>query len=155
MPSAFLSLLPPVRAALLVQFLRFGTVGGLGFVVDTSVVYALRDDLGLYWARALSFLVVVTFTWALNRSWTFRGRGAPGLLRQWALFLGANSSGAALNLSTYFVLVATVPFCATNPVVAVAAGAIAGMFINFALSRQVVFGEHSKSSGVSVKREHR
>ena len=140
MLPAFSSLLSPERAALLVQFLRFGTVGTLGFIVDTSVVYALRAGLGLYWARALSFLVTVTFTWALNRSWTFRGRDAPGLFRQWALFLAANSSGATLNLSTYFVLVSTVPFCSTNPVVAVASGAIAGMFINFALSRRVVFG---------------
>ncbi len=132
-------LLSPARAALLTQFLRFGTVGALGFVVDTAVLYAARPALGLYVARAVSFLVAVTFTWALNRVWTFRGHGARSLPRQWALFVAANSGGAALNIATYVALVALVPVCAANPVIAVAAGAIAGMFLNFAVSRRVVF----------------
>ena len=115
-------------------------VGTLGFLADTAVVYALRGALGLYGARAVSFLVAVTLTWALNRSWTFRGARPRGsLAQQWALFVAANSSGAALNIATYVVLVAAVPYCAANPVVAVGAGAVAGMFVNFALSRRVVF----------------
>lgn len=132
-------LLPPARAALLAQFLRFGTVGTLGFVVDTAVVYAMRGSLGLYGARAVSFAVAVTFTWALNRAWTFRGTATRPAARQWALFVAANSGGAALNIGVYVLLVATSPFCAENPVVPVAVGAIAGMFVNFALSRFVVF----------------
>jgi len=132
-------LLTPARAVLLGQFLRFGIVGTLGFMVDAAVVYALRAGLGLYGARAVSFAVGVTFTWALNRAWTFRGRGDQPLHHQWALFVAANSGGAALNIGTYVILVATVPFCAANPIVPVAAGAIAGMFVNFALSRAVVF----------------
>jgi putative flippase GtrA len=32
-----------------------------------------------------------------------------------------------------------VPVCATHPVIAIAAGAIAGMFANFVMSRAVVF----------------
>ena len=135
--------LPPAatsaRLALLGEFFRFGTVGTLGFLVDTAVVYALKGSLGLYGARAVSFLVAVTFTWALNRAWTFKGRGTGGMLRQWALFVAANSSGAALNIATYVLLVAFSAFCAANPVAAVAAGSVAGMFVNFALSRGVVF----------------
>lgn len=132
-------LFPRAYAALVAQFLRFGVVGTLGFVVDTAVVYALRGYLGLYGARAVSFAIAVTFSWALNRAWTFRGRGTQSLYRQWALFVAANSGGAALNIGTYVILVATVPVCAANPIIPVGAGAIAGMFVNFAFSRFIVF----------------
>jgi putative flippase GtrA len=44
-----------------------------------------------------------------------------------------------LNRGTYAVLVTFVPLCAAEPVWAVAAGAVAGMFLNFSLSRAMVF----------------
>jgi len=37
------------------------------------------------------------------------------------------------------VLVTVSPVCAENPVLAVAAGSLAGMFANFSLSRRLVF----------------
>ena len=49
---------------LCVQFLMFGTVGTLGFLVDTAVVYALRRSLGLYGAGMASYVVAATMTWA-------------------------------------------------------------------------------------------
>ena len=54
-------------------------------------------------------------------------------------FLAANLLGFVLNRGTYFTLVTISATCAAEPVLAVAAGAIAGMFINFHLSRSVVF----------------
>jgi putative flippase GtrA len=56
-------------------------------------------------------------------------------------FLIANSIGFVPNLGTYSALVHFVPFCRIYPVVAVAAGAICGMFVNFFLSRRLVFAE--------------
>jgi putative flippase GtrA len=44
-----------------------------------------------------------------------------------------------LNRGTYALLVTFSVFCATNPVFAIAAGVAAGMFLNFHLSRTVVF----------------
>ena len=125
--------------ALIAQFLRFGTVGGIGFVIDTAVVYALRGALGLYGAGMVSYLVAASCNWALNRAWTFRGLGEGPAHRQWARFMAANLVGFVLNRGTYAILVTWVPLCARQPVFAVAAGSVAGMFVNFALSRRVVF----------------
>jgi putative flippase GtrA len=109
-------------------------------VVDTAVLYAgLALGLGLYGGRAVSYLVAATTTWALNRLWTFRGRGEGPAHQQWALFLVVNLVGFAMNYGTYAVLIAFVPVVAAHPVLGVAAGAIAGMFGNFVLSRQLVF----------------
>ena len=98
------------------------------------------------WMRAevqegtdVALLVAVTTTWALNRAWTFAGRGSGGLFRQWALFASANSIGMALNIGTFSLLVWLVPFCAAYPIVPIVAGVAAGMFVNFAMSRRVVF----------------
>ncbi len=121
------------------QFLKFATVGTFGFLADTAVVYALRGALGLYAAGMVSYLLVASINWALNRAWTFRGQGSGPAHRQWARFMGANLLGLVLNRGTYAALVATVPLCAAQPVFAVAAGSVAGMMVNFTLSRQVVF----------------
>ena len=128
------------RFGVLMEFLRFGVVGTIGFVVDTAVLYAgLALGLGLYGGRAVSYLVAATTNWALNRLWTFRGRGEGSAHRQWALFLVVNLIGFAMNYGTYAALIALVPMVAAHPVIGVAAGAIAGMFGNFVLSRRLVF----------------
>ena len=124
---------------MLAQFLRFGTVGAFGFLVDTATVYATRGTLGLYGAGVLAFLVAATANWGLNRVWTFRGLGSGALHRQWAMFLAANSVGFVLNRGAYFILVTFSVLCAANPVIAVGAGSITGMFANFTLSRRLVF----------------
>ena len=130
----------PAHVRLLAQFTVFGMVGVVGFVVDTAVVYAARDAMGLYVAGVFAYAVAVTTTWWLNRIWTFRGLGRAGPVhRQWAVFALASLPGLILNLGTYFLLVTVVPLCATHPVIAIAAGAVAGMFANFTLSRTVVF----------------
>jgi putative flippase GtrA len=135
-------LLGPERAALACEFLRFGIVGTIGFVVDTAVLYgALALGGGLYLGRAVSYLSAATTTWGLNRIWTFRGRGSGPVHRQWALFVMVNLVGFALNYGTYALLVTFVPLVAAHPILGVAAGSIAGMFTNFALSRRVVFAD--------------
>ena len=112
----------------------------IGFVADTAVVYALRAPAGLYVAGTAAYGVAVTVTWWVNRIWTFRGISNIGpMRRQWAYYAIANLPGLLLNLGTYFALVAGSPFCAAYPVIAVAAGAGAGMFANFTLSRALVF----------------
>ena len=130
----------PSHVRLLVQFIQFGTVGTIGFLVDTAVVYATQHWAGLYLAGILAYAAAVTTTWWLNREWTFRGLGrAVPTHRQWLTFVVATLPGLFLNLGSYFLLVWLSPLCAAHPEIAIAAGAIAGMFANFAMSRTVVF----------------
>jgi putative flippase GtrA len=147
MQSALYRLLPPAirrwttpsRAIVAVQLLRFGAVGTLGFVIDTATVYALRAALGLYGAGMAGYVTAASSNWVFNRLWTFRGRGSGSARRQWALFMLVNLAGFVLNRGTYAVMVTFVPIAADQPVIAVAAGAIAGLFANFTLSRRLVF----------------
>ena len=131
--------LNPARRAWIIDLLRFGTVGGVGFLLDSATVYASRAALGLYGAGVLAYFVAATGNWLLNRVWTFRGRGSGPAHRQWAAFLAANLVGFVLNRGTYAILVTVSALCARQPVYAIAAGAIAGLFTNFSLSRRLVF----------------
>ena len=147
MQTTLLRLLPPplrrfatpAHIALAGQFLRFGTVGFVGLVIDTAVVYATRHQLGPYGAGLLSYLLAATGTWALNRGWTFKGQGSGPMHRQWAMFMLTNLGGFILNRGTYAALIAFLPAAAEQPVIATTAGAIAGMFVNFSLNRRLVF----------------
>lgn len=124
---------------ILAQFLRFGVVGAIGFVIDTATVYGLRYTLGLYGAGIVAYVVAATGNWVLNRIWTFRGQGSGAAHRQWAMFMLTNLGGFVLNRGTYALLVTFVAVAARQPVIATAAGAVAGMFVNFSLSRRLVF----------------
>jgi putative flippase GtrA len=124
---------------IIAQFLRFGVVGGVGFVVDTVTVYSLLDRLGLYGAGIAGFVTAASANWLLNRIWTFRGQGTGPAHRQWAMFMLTNLAGFVLNRGTYALLVTFVAVAARQPVLAIAAGAVAGMFVNFSLSRRLVF----------------
>ncbi len=120
------------------QFLRFGVVGVAGLVVDIAVLLAaMALGLDKYSGRVVSYLAAVTATFSLNRAWTFRERRGGGAVgAQWARFALLNLVGFAANYGTYALLVS---LTATHPVVAVAAGAVAGMGFNFVLSRRYVF----------------
>jgi putative flippase GtrA len=122
------------------RFLTFSIVGVIGFIVDSSVLYlGLELGLGLRWGRVLSYLVAVTATWALNRHFTF-GASRRRPVVEWARFAITQLAGAAVNLGTYFALVAMSAFIARIPVLGVAAGSIAGLAVNFAVARAFVFG---------------
>ena len=121
------------------QFLQFGVVGASGFAVNVAWCICCGATLGLAWAGLAAYFVAATTNWALNRVWTFRAARRDGLLRQWLMFLAANTLGFVLNYGTYLALIALFPLCARQPVFAVAAGVVAGLFANFTLSRRLVF----------------
>ncbi|HVZ08121.1 GtrA family protein [Rhodopila sp.] len=129
----------PSRVAVAEEFFRFGIVGAIGFAIDTATVYSLRGSLGLYGAGAAAYLTAATSNWLLNRVWTFRGRGSGPAHRQWLKFLLANLVGFVLNRGTYAVLVTVCALAAAQPVIAIAAGTAVGMFVNFGLSKRLVF----------------
>ena len=123
------------------QFGSFGLIGGVAFFVDTGILYGAMGLLGMdgYSGRALSWLGAVTFTWYLNRRFTFGSESGVPMALQWLRFLAANSVGGLINFVVYAALVATMPIVKEWLVLGVAAGAVCGLIANFFLSRQLVF----------------
>lgn len=137
----------PARQRVVGEFLRFGVVGVVGFLVDVAVLKAgLALGLGPWFGRVVSYVAAASATFALNRVWTFRDRhagiegSANRVGRQWVVFLVVNLVGFAFNFGTYAALLATSPLVARHPELGVVAGSLAGMTGNFLLSRRFVFG---------------
>ena len=123
------------------KFMLFSIAGGAGFVVDTAVLYLLKGALGPYVARVISFLCAVFTTWLINRSFAFKAQVAAHIpiWREFLNYLGAMILGGAVNYGVFAVLVAFIPLVAAQPVIGVAAGVAAGMFVNFLLADKLVF----------------
>jgi putative flippase GtrA len=130
------------------ELVRFAVIGTVAFVVDTGVLYvALANGLGFYSGRAVSYLVAATFTWYGNRRFTFAAARASGgastIAAEWIRFLSANLVGGAVNYCVYAGLIGVSSQVRALPVLGVAAGSIAGLLVNFTLSKFVVFRSQS------------
>jgi len=128
--------------ATLQQFIKFGTVGTLGFVIDSGMLYFGIYALGLSRVAAglFSFPFAVTFTWLGNRLYTFKDAAAMPAARQLARFAGICAIGLIFNRGTYSLLVSTIPFIYAHPILGLLAGTAIGMFFNFFAARRHVFG---------------
>jgi putative flippase GtrA len=114
------------------RFFLFGFVGIVGFLVDTGVLYLIKDLCGLYLARIFSFIAAVFTTWVLNRLITFKQDGS-GLTRlnEFFAYFFLMLFGGMVNYLTFALLVAKFEFVIRYPIVGVAAGSIAGLIVNF------------------------
>ena len=87
---------------------KFGAVGLIAFVVDTSVFNlllhtGLGKDIGLdgkpLTAKTASVLVATVVAWLGNRYWTFRHRRRASRRREFVLFVVMNAAGLAIALA--------------------------------------------------------
>jgi len=130
-----------LRHPVLIQFLKFGIVGGFGFLVDTVFtylgIYAL--DMGRVAAGFFAFPFAVTFTWIGNRLFTFAEIDHEPMAKQWSKFAAVCTIGIVFNRGTYSLLVSTIPLVYDYPVLGLLAGTGVAMFFNFFASRKLVF----------------
>lgn len=132
-------LLTPPQLLMLRQFIQFGLIGTLGFVLYTGFIYATVPVLGPYIAGIVGFCVVASINYFLNRFWTYRHLNHATTHKALLRFLVVNAIGFVLNYGTYAILIYTQPLFRAHLVLATGAGAVAGMFSNFFLSRRLVF----------------
>jgi putative flippase GtrA len=123
-------------------FAKFCVVGAIGFVVDVAVLYALSGMLGWYVARVASFLCAATATWALNRRHTFAANATATssavVWRQYLSYLLSMLGGGGVNYLAYW-LVLQFSESRQAPLLGVALGSVAGLVVNYALARHLVF----------------
>lgn len=88
------------------QLVKFGLVGGLGFVIDMGLYNVLvltvlgPEDLagGPLIAKTLSTLVAITTNWVGNRLWTFRHHRRHDQGREAAEFFAVSLAGLVVGL---------------------------------------------------------
>jgi putative flippase GtrA len=95
------------RPASWLQLVKFGLVGGTGYLVNLAVFAVLADSLGAHYvvAAIAAFGVAVSNNFFWNRHWTFAARdGHPGF--QAARFFAVSLAALAVNLVVLEALIA-------------------------------------------------
>ncbi len=90
------------------QLVKFGLVGGSGYLINLAVFTLLRSDLGLHQALAAvgAFCIAVASNFFWNRHWTFAAAdGHAGF--QAARFFAVSIGALAINLVVLEALVMT------------------------------------------------
>ena len=139
MMQALLKLIPEGFPAFLV-------VGGIGFIVDATILAVLIHGYGWgdYTARVVSFSVAVTVTWYLNRRYVFSARKTLDRRSEYGRYLAVQLTGMAINFLVYSLCIASSEIMDQWPVLALAVGSAVALFFNFAGARLFVFlGEKS------------
>jgi putative flippase GtrA len=135
--------LPPLDG----HFMRFCCVGGLGFVIDFTVLKTVVH-LGLnpFGGRWVSFSVAVVSTWTLNRAWTFKAHTGPdavcgpaALAKEFAGYLAVQSVGFSANFSVYAAMIVGIPALNGRLLPAVVCGTAVGLVINYLGAKHLVF----------------
>jgi len=92
------------------QLLKFGIVGGSGYLINLGVFAFLSGNLGVYHAVAAvgAFCVAVTSNFLWNRYWTF-GPGEGLAHMQAARFLAVSVACLVINLVVLEAIVASSP----------------------------------------------
>jgi dolichol-phosphate mannosyltransferase len=124
----------------LAEFVKFAITGGLGTITNLVLFFLCADLLGLYEIPVgiACFLIAAAQNYFLNHYWSFKNAAADGPSpKGWALFTGASLAGLALNLAVMKLLL--IRWNPPYKVIAQAAGILAGMTVNFFISKHLVF----------------
>lgn len=91
------------------EILRFCLVGGVSFLIDYSLLFALTEWAGLYYlySSAISFSVTVVLNYWLCVTYVFKGAGKQ-TARQAVIFFATGALGLALNQFCMWFFVAVV-----------------------------------------------
>ncbi len=88
------------------QIIKFGVIGGTGFIVDMGIVVTLKTALHLHTllCGALGYLIATVVVYALNRSWTFAG-SKTSFLYGYLIFFSVYAVGLAVRVAVMFFLI--------------------------------------------------
>ena len=124
----------------IVQILRFGGVGSVGFIFDGGLLWLLLTiGINPYLARLISFPIAVLITWWLNRIWTFESAARARPFSQLNRYILIQMLGALANYSVYALYLSLTNTSSGHALLGFALGSTLGMVVNFLGMRCLVF----------------
>jgi putative flippase GtrA len=119
------------------DLLRFFTVTVLGVIIDLAIAFALHQWTGvpLWLAAAIGFTVAASANYVIHQTWSFRS--GPLSLKRAGLY----ALVAICTLAVRVGIVAQLEWLTQGdwPLAILVCGAGGSFFVNFALSKHVVF----------------
>jgi len=127
----------------LYQFLFFSFIGSTGMIVDMTTVFVTYGLLHINFkiARAIGFIIALTWNFFLNRKLTFPDSPQKNIFIQYRNFFIVCSIGGLFNWFISVYLYSTYPYFKEFYLLAVFIGIMGGLLINFLGSKYIVFGK--------------
>ena len=137
------------------EFLQFGIVGALAYVIDSGLFNLVQHGPTGFLsghpnsANVLSATIATIFSWVANRYWTYRGRTRDNTWYEGILFALANIGGLVITqfclLFTHHVLGLTGPLA--DNIAAYVVGFGLGTAFRFLFYHYIVFTGSSDEAG--------
>ena len=134
------------------QLLRFGAVGGVGFVVDVVLFTLLSTTVlaptvvasGPLWAKVASTSVAIVVNWVGNRLWAFRDGRQRNTAREGLEFAAVSVAGMGFGVASIWVSRYVLGFesVLADNIAGNGVGLALGAIFRFALYRWWVFAPH-------------
>ena len=124
------------------QFIFFGIVGTIGFIVDASILLYLVhiENFSIIFARTLSFIVAVFATWILNRYFTFSNKiKKSSKSKEYIKYLSVQTAGAGVNLLIFFSLIYIFEPLKNILIIPLAIASIVAMFFNYFMIKNRIY----------------
>jgi putative flippase GtrA len=123
------------------EFFKFAVTGGLGSITNLAVFFIFADKAGFPEVPVSigCFFIAATQNYFLNHRWSFEKstRGGGVSFAKWALFIAGSLLGLGVNIAVMGLIL--LRFTLPYKFIAQAAGIGAGMLLNFAVSKKLVF----------------
>jgi len=123
------------------QFIKFMATGGLGTVTNLAIFFLCADILNLAEIPVSigCFIIAASQNYIINHLWSFKSHtaGEKLSLKRWCLFIASSLLGLTINIAVMKLILLnwTLPY----KFIAQAFGIVAGMVINFFISKYFVF----------------
>jgi putative flippase GtrA len=128
---------------LIPELLKFGVIGGIGFVVTLGGADLLRFDahLGKYTSVTIATIVATAVTFLGNRHWTFKHRSGSGATRESVIFFVLNGVGLLIQYACIWFFLDALSL-ASHPWFNIAnlVGVVLGTIFRFFSYRKWVWG---------------
>lgn len=127
------------------QFIKFGIIGSIGFIVDASILLFLVEllELNIPFSRFISFLFAVFVTWFLNKNFTFSKNEKIKKKKEYTLYLLIQSIGASLNYLIFILLINVSELFKENLLLPLAIASVIAMFFNFFTLKKKLYNSFS------------
>ena len=121
------------------EFFRFGFIGINALILEI-VLISILVEIGIYpeYSRIISIPIAISFTWYLNRRFTFKNKN-PKKVKQYSKYFFVILCGITINYFVYIYFLNFYRGLEYAYIIALCLGSLSSMFFNFGLSKFVIF----------------
>ena len=127
----------------------FALSGVAGFLADYITTFLISLIVSPYIARIPAFIAATLTTWQINRKYTFKGKTRyDSDLKEYAHYLGLMIFGLVANYIAFAIAYSQLGAYTFGLITSIAIGSLAGMLINFVLSKRFIYNKDSSGSHI-------